>query len=319
MEILLVGVVLVLIVGVILLLTGEKPLESADPVKADDTVAAVGDALEYAWRQVGPLPEGLAERSHLAGVIRELMERLGVPPRLAQEELERLGVAVARDSDEGEPEPARAALQVRDTAQSLQVALERALLVGIQVARLDDDYARVGDDHLDLEGLSRRTEEVENELFGDGRREMHALLGKASIALQDMLQAESEGTRAEEIRALLGVFDGRLAELQDQMAEDMARIPEPGGLLWGSSRDRRAYYFKMGVTNSLRRSGCVQTLGHLYRLRGVNYDVEEAYDMAAQECRVLEAARAMGIEALVAMGPAEVKGMLDRALPPAEE
>ena len=99
------------------------------------------------------------------------------------------------------------------------------------------------------------------------------------------------------------------------MAADMARIPNSDRLMWGDSRDRRHYYFKMGVTNSLRHSGCLQSLGQLYWMRGVNYDVNEAYDLAARECRVLASADLMDLDRLLTLGPGQVRSLVDRALP----
>ena len=66
----------------------------------------------------------------------------------------------------------------------------------------------------------------------------------------------------------------------------------------------------MGVTNSLRRSGRLDSLGHLYRCKGVNYDVLEAYDIAAQECTQLVAADNLGIERLLQMGPIEIQSLV---------
>ncbi len=92
-------------------------------------------------------------------------------------------------------------------------------------------------------------------------------------------------------------------------------MPEDDRLLWGSSEERRLYYFKMGVTNSLRRSGVLESLGHLYGFQGVNYDVEEAYGLAARECPQLNSAAALGLGRLLSLEPAEVEGLVRGALP----
>ena len=104
--------------------------------------------------------------------------------------------------------------------------------------------------------------------------ESYSFYGKAAIVLQDMMDEEPRGSRREVLVALLEVFDDRIERLQGEMSEAMERVPEPESLLWGDGRDRRLYYFKLGVTNSLRRSRQLESLAHLYRLKGVNYDVE---------------------------------------------
>ena len=244
-----------------------------------------------------------------------MMGRLGVEPDLASEELKRMGFAVEDPADCTPEHAHRPHLSVLRRGERPEDILERALLVGIQIARADDDYAGVGDDTLGMEALARRIEAEETRLFGEGRRERLLLYGKAVLALQDMAQGEMEGERLDAVRALLRMFDEQVALLQAEMDRAMAKIPEPETLLWGDSRDRRLYYFRMGVTHSLRRSGHLESLGHLYRLQGVGYDVEEAYHLAAQECPLLGLADRVGIDRLLGMGPAQVQGLVQRALP----
>jgi hypothetical protein len=250
-----------------------------------------------------------------ASLFLEMSDRLGLERSLVAAELARLGIraedVVPRDREEDRAPPPAVYRREGD----LRDAIERALLVGIQLARMDDDYARVGDDFLDVEELVRRAEEAETELFGEERRERYVLYGKAAMVLQDMLQEETDPDRSEAIRELLGGFDERLSRLEAEMTESMAAVPEPEALQWGDSRDRRLYYFRMGVTNSLRRGGRLESLGHLYRLHGVNYDVEEAYRLAAEECSPLIQADRIELGQLLRMGPVEVRGLVERALP----
>ena len=250
-----------------------------------------------------------------AGLFLEMSDRLGLERSLAAAELARLGLSAeevpSRDREEDKAPPPAAYRREGD----LHDAIEGALLVGIQLARMDDDYARVGDDFLDVEELVRRAEAAETELFSEERRERYVLYGKAAMVLQDMLQEETDADRCEAIRELLKGFDERLSQLQAEMTRSMAAVPEPEALQWGESRDRRLYYFRMGVTNSLRRGGRLESLGHLYRLHGVNYDVEEAYGLAAEECPPLVLADRVELGQLLRMGPVEVRGLVERALP----
>ena len=94
----------------------------------------------------------------------------------------------------------------------------------------------------------------------------------------------------------------------------MNRLPDSDHLLWGDSSDRRRYYFKMGVTNSLRRSGTLESLSHLYRYQGVNYDVEEAYRLAGQDCPQLASAERLDLNQLLALGPSGIQQLVHRGL-----
>ena len=114
---------------------------------------------------------------------------------------------------------------------------------------------------------------------------------------------------------MLDRLDAEVQGIQADMARVMARLPDDvETLLWGDAADRRMYYYKMGVTNSLRRSRVLDSLGHLYRFQGVDYDVVEAYDLAARECPLLGRAEALDVNRLLTMGPAEVHGLVKGAI-----
>lgn len=240
----------------------------------------------------------------------EMLTRMGLDGNLAREALREMGFEVEMADAPVAPPGFGLVRRPIDVAQSLV----DAMLVGIQAARLDDDYARMGDDFLDEAALSRRVEHAEAIVFGDDRRRRLALLGKAVLVLQDMVQDESDEERRVHIAELLSVFDVHLAALQKEMAEAMAQVPDGDGLLWGDSRDRRFYYFKMGVTNTLRQTGSVKSLGHLYKVQGVNYNVEEAFQLAAQECPPLALADRAGIDHVIRLEPADVQSWVQRAL-----
>ena len=311
---LLVLLALLVIVAIILTLTGGVGRRKRD-LEATGDEKAIGTVADVAQRALSRSGEGIMSsrgRAQFGGVLLEVMERLGVDRDAALRDLARTDLSPEADSAD---EDRRGHLAVHRGRRAWEPDVERALLVGIQVARFDDDFAGVGDEHADLEMLARRAEAAEIELFGGERRERYALFGKAALALQDMLQGERDAERLDAIRSLLEVLDGEIRTLQDELARSMAAIPAPETLLWGDARDRRLYYFKMGVTNSLRRSGRLESLGHLYRLNGVNYDVEEAYELAATECAPLVLADRLGIDRLLGMGPSDVQGLVSRSLP----
>ncbi|MDE3000680.1 MAG: hypothetical protein OXU79_16530 [Gemmatimonadota bacterium] len=303
-----IAVIVLLMLAVIFTLTRERGTRPGEIPEGDDALAADMADLVIEGRE-----DFLPAVSHpeLSGALRELLDRMGIEAeQLLVDRGFAQGAGAMRADDEGNRD-----LKVFDPAENMMQVVERALLVGIQLARADDDYAGVGDDHLDLAALERKAEAIEMDLFGDGKRDRYVFYGKAALALQDMLQDEGEAARREVLRGMLEMVDAQINAFQEELDRSMAYIPEPDTLRWGDRRDRQLYYFKMGVTNSLRRSGQSDSLGRLYRYRGVNYDVLEAYDLAAQECPQLFAADVMGIDGLLRMGSGEVRALARRALP----
>ena len=317
LRLLLILLPVLLIVVVILRLTATPRRRRNDEADGPDDGRMVSEILEIVHRpeESGVLVDLRQQRSPvLQDVLLELMDRMGAEAETARRELERMGFPV-RPASDGPLEASRPNLSVYRSQEDLEDVLERAFLVGVQIARTDDDYARVGDDYLHPEALLRQAEDAETTLFGDGRRHRYTFYGKAGLALQDMLQGRPEDERQRVIVHLLDAFDRALESLQSEMSRCMAGVPQTESLQWGDSRDRRFYYFKMGVINTLRHAGIVESLGHLYRLQGVNYDVEDAYRLAAQECPPLVLADSVGIDRLIGMGPAEVRGLVRGALP----
>lgn len=302
-----IAVIVLLMLAVIFALTRERGTRGREISEGDDALAEDMADLVIEGRQ-----EFLPAADHpvLGGVLRELLGRMGIE---AEQALVDRGFAHGAGAMRADDEKTRN-LSLFDPAEDMMQVVERALLVGIQLARADDDYAGVGDDHLDLEALVRRAEAIEMDLFGDGKRDRYVFFGKAALALQDMLQEEREAARRDVVRGLLEMVDARIDTFQEELDRSMAHVPEPDTLRWGDRRDRQLYYFKMGVTNSLRRSGLLESLGHLYRYRGVNYDVQEAYDLAAQECPQLFAADVIGIDGLLRLASGEVRALARQAL-----
>ncbi|MCZ6636052.1 MAG: hypothetical protein O7G87_21865 [bacterium] len=291
----------VLIAAMIWKLTG-GPKSSVDKERFD-SVQTAQEVLKLTQQEGG---RTTVQRD----VLVEMMDRLGVDREIALEELGQMGFPIEELRRVAKPEPDPRLSVVRRDSELLQEAVERALLVGIQIARVDDDYACVGDELFDPETVARQADEAEVALFGEKWRERHRLYGKAALVLQDMLQESRDEAHRSVLVQLLRVFDKKLDRLQEKLAQSMANVPDSETLMWGDGRIRRSYYFKMGVTHSLRRSGLLESFGHLYRYQGVNYNVEEAYRLAAHECVPLAVAENLGIDRLIQMGPSEVGGLV---------
>lgn len=303
-----IAVIVLFMIAVIFALTRERGTRGREIPEEDNALAADMADLVIEGRK-----EFLSAVSHpeLGGVLSELLGRLGIE---AEQVLVNRGFAQGAGVKRSDDDRTRN-LRVFDPAENMMQVVERAFLVGIQLARADDDYAGVGDDHLDLEALVRKAEAIEMDLFGDGKRDRYVFYGKAALALQDMLQDEREAARREVLRGLLEMVDAQIDACQEELDRSLEYMPEPDTLRWGDRRDRQLYYFKMGVTNSLRRSGQLDSLGHLYRYRGVNYDVLEAYDLAAQECPQLFAADVIGIDGLLRLASGEIRALARQSLP----
>lgn len=269
--------------------------------------------IEVAEEALGPLSGGasptLGKPELVSRVLSDLLIGVGMDPADAEATLSGLGYNVVRQQEK--PEAGKGGLTVVSLkGERARAALERALLVGVQLARMDDDYAHVSDDAVAFDALRKRADDVERELFDDRMRARLDFFSRAVLVLQDQVQSEAEPERRNVIATVLARFDDELTSLQEEMSRAMAALPsDHESLAWGDSEDRRRYYFKMGVTNSLRRSGHMSSLGHLYRFRGVNYDVEEAFQLAGEEEPLLLRAANLEFSALVSLRPSDVRRM----------
>jgi hypothetical protein len=300
-DVLSVFLTLCAIVAVIWWLTGASRASQGEtvdvPVDADTARAAF---------------EGL-DRSDLAGgqaadgaVLHDVLVDVGMDASDATAVVGDLGFDPLESPRDGDSTGAGLSV-ISMKEEPARAALERAVLVGVQLARMDDDYAHVSDDAEAFQSLRQRADEAETLLFDDRRRRRLDFYSKAVLVLQDRMRVERDQAKKSAALRLLNCFDDELIALQEEMNRSMAALPDSEQLLWGDSTDRRMYYFKMGVTNSLRRSGHLSSLGHLYRYRGVNYDVEEAYQMAGEEEPLLLRAARMEFSALVSLRVVDVR------------
>ena len=277
----------------------QQPIEESE-LKPE----VVGDALMCLPRSDVSVADG-----DVGTVLVDTLTGLGMGRSEALDAVKAMGYTVSDVKAPEEPKAQKRGLTVLSMGdEHARAALERALLVGIQLARMDDDYAGVSDEADSFEALREKADEVEASLFGDRRRAMLDFYSRAVIVLQDRVQSEPDASKRETAGQVLSRFDDELRKLQNEMAEAMADLPTDGeSVQWGDSEDRRRYYFKMGVTNSLRRSGHLKSLGSLYRFRGVNYDVEEAYQIAGEEEPLLIRAANLEFSKLIALAPADVR------------
>jgi hypothetical protein len=291
------------ILAVIWWLTGSRSRgESSDGARIDPEIA---DEAIRRLQQHG-LDRPAVPLDAAGGVIYDLLTEIGMDGPDAELTVRGLGYDIASDlSTESSPQGGLSVVSMKDEVS--RAALERALLVGVQLARMDDDYAGVSDDAIAFASLRQRADDVETRLFDDRRRRRLEFYSRAVLVLQDRVQAEGNPAVRDLVAEILSRFDEELVTLQDEMNRSMAALPDQETLYWGDSEDRRRYYFKMGVTNSLRRSGHLDSLGHLYRFRGVNYDVEEAFQLAGEDEPLLLRTAQLDFSTLVSLRAADVR------------
>ena len=291
------------IFAVIWWLTGSR---SRDAASATDEID-VGVAEEAIRRFKKAAPVGSSSKHEVSGaVIYNLLTKMGMDGPDAELTIRGLGYSVSANTT------GQSSLQGGLSVVSLEnevcrAALERALLVGVQLARMDDDYACVSDDVAAFASLRQRADDAETQLFDDHRRRKMEFYSRAVLVLQDRIQTERDPAVSEVVADILTHCDEKLVALQDEMNQTMAALPDQDSLYWGESEDRHRYYFKMGVTNSLRRSGHLDSFGHLYRFRGVNYDVEEAFQIAGKDEPLLLRVAQLDFSTLVSLRPADVR------------
>lgn len=305
-----IGAVLLVVLVVLWRVTSRRTILGNEPAVHEDAVPV--ETLDLLTRSETTAALVHARSDALARVLVELFERMGLSRADSEAAVRQAGFKVMVSATESKPafEPEVVAYRTVE----LQAAIERGLLVGIELARSDDDFAEVLEDALDPASLSGRADKIERTLFDEETRSRHAFYSRAAIVLQDMAQEAVSDDRRKVVGAVLAEFDSALASVQSALSNRMADVGDPNALQWGDAADRRLYYFKMGVTNSLRRWGRLDSLGHLYRYQGVNYDVVEAYDLAEQEVPALRLAEAIGIDRVLTMGPNDVRALVARGL-----
>jgi hypothetical protein len=168
--------------------------------------------------------------------------------------------------------------------------------------------------------LMARAEQIESAVFDTRDRAQYEFYTKASLVLQDMLQDTSPEPERRCILHLRDHFEEELETLTQRLdaAISSLRPAERSDNVyrWGTGEDRQLYYFMMGVTNTLRKHRAhFPGLDSLYRVKGLGYNVEEAYDRLARECPTLDMARDIGIRQLLAYDFGHLRALVQSTLP----
>ena len=203
----------------------------------------------------GEASRTLGKPESVSRVLSDLLIGVGMDPADAEATLSGLGYNVVRQQEK--PEAGKGGLTVVSLkGERARAALERALLVGVQLARMDDDYAHVSDDAVAFDALRKRADDVETSLFDDRTRARLDFFSRAVLVLQDRVQSERDAELRRVTAQVLARFDDELTSLQAETSRAMAALPsDPDGLVWGDSEDRRRYYKCAGCKRKFSQIG----------------------------------------------------------------
>lgn len=190
-----------------------------------------------------------------------------------------------------------------------------ATLFGLEIGLQSDDYARAGIEFENPEFAAKQLEKIEFELFDTEIYNQHQFYAHAILVMQDMLGQQRPQNEKEVLQENLKKYREKLAELESRLKFQFK------GMQFeeiGTRHDRELFYFKMGITNYLRGKDIVPELDQLYRVYGVNYQVENAFQMVIQSLPVFKKLIGAGIQQLAQKSLLEIENLIHQALKTSE-
>ena len=257
------------------------------------------------------LHKDVGRNEELAKMLQVLFVRTGLDPEEAYDQL--VAWSILNDSRESEDssaasaEPPERSLTQRDLGKEL----EQAIQAGLAMARQgDDDYSHVG-----IEYEESGAEGVEVQLVDERASRQLELYVKLASNLQQMYGGgEFPNTRLQ-MEEILANLQHRIMELRDGMTYRTTLEDSE----FGSSSDRRRYYFQVGVVQYLRSKGVFSELKGLYRPgtteSALDFKVQEVYAFLRTKNEVFALAEQLGIQRLLQAGEAEIKALVEKGLP----
>jgi len=177
--------------------------------------------------------------------------------------------------------------------EPIEEEFANALLFGLEIALQSDDYASAGIEFEDPELVARQLAKIEFELFDAEIYQQYNFYSHALIVLQDMLEEQANPTEKETILAAIENYHQKIKEIEPRLKSKFTgqTINE-----LGSRKDREIYYFKMGITNYLRGKNIIPEFDRLYRIYGVNYQVDQAFQLITQKFPIFKKALTIGLK-----------------------
>ncbi len=195
--------------------------------------------------------------------------------------------------------------------QETQKELEQAIRAGLNIARsIDDDYSQAG-----IEYESATIDPIEVDLLDENSKQQLTLYSKLLHNLQEMC-------REDEFPTMKDPMEEIIARLQDKTTEIRKGLTHKTVLEdaeFGTSEDRRFYYFQLGVVQYLRSRNVIPELKDLYRPgtaeSAVDYNIQEVYSFLKQNNDVLITVERLGISHLLKASDEEIEAIVEKALP----
>jgi hypothetical protein len=155
-----------------------------------------------------------------------------------------------------------------------------AVLFGLDIALTSDDYGRAGVEFENAEQVAERLSKIEFELFDNEIYQQFMYFSQAVLTMKDMLAQRRPPAEKEKLEQALQNYQHQMRHIQSQL-----KMPFTGmsSSEIGTRDDRELFYLKLGITNYLRGRGLIPELDRLYRVYGVNYDVNAAFATLEKE------------------------------------
>ncbi|MCK5738602.1 hypothetical protein KAH55_05450, partial [bacterium] len=121
---------------------------------------------------------------------------------------------------------------------------------------------------------------IEFELFDNKLYQQLMYFSHAVLTMKDMLAQRRPPAEKIQLEQALQNYQQQMAQIQGQLKMPFIGM-NPSEI--GTRADRELFYLKLGITNYLRGRGIIDDLDRLYRVYGVNYDVNAAFATLEKE------------------------------------
>jgi len=180
----------------------------------------------------------------------------------------------------------------------------KSILFGLELASQSDDYGKVGIEFEADARVEKLMQETEIRLADSKAYSQHKFYAQSIIVIQDMLESAKTEDDRQVLRKALENYTAKIKSLESELHREFKGIDRQS---LGTKRDREEFYFKMGVTNYLRSKNVAPALDQLYRIYGVNYQVEDAFRAVMRELPLFEKLMLTGIDQIQSWRLLELK------------
>lgn len=169
----------------------------------------------------------------------------------------------------------------------------KAILFGLEIASHSDDYGKVGIEYEADAKVNELLKRIDMKLADSELYSQYQFYARSILTLQDMLDGAKSAKEKIAIREALDNYTQKVKALESELRKEFKGLTRQE---LGTKRDREEFYFKMGLTNYLRGKNLIPALDQLYRVYGVNYQVEEGFRALAHDFPGFKEVLAEGLE-----------------------